>query len=254
MTESDRPFLLTVMLSVTHDPYEVPGWYAEPEKKPLARYRQAIEYTDSFIRAVDEKLNKLNLNDDTILVVVGDHAEAFGEHGLFGHERIGFEEVLRVPFVLRATSLIKSAAEITEPVTSTDLTPTILALLGFDTRRADFDGRNTLSQLPRDRRLYFSGWLDTGPAGFVQARMKRIYNSASDNVTMYDLTADPLELTTIEPPAAKAHDIADNIIQWRKSTFFQLDPNAPKEVVLYDNWLITHEERIATAKRLQKED
>ena len=37
-----QPFFLTVLCSVTHDPYEVPEWFGIPPKDPLDRYRQAI--------------------------------------------------------------------------------------------------------------------------------------------------------------------------------------------------------------------
>ncbi|GAH99284.1 unnamed protein product, partial [marine sediment metagenome] len=44
-----RPFFLTILCSVTHDPYEVPEWFATPAKGPVERYRQAIFYTDKFL-------------------------------------------------------------------------------------------------------------------------------------------------------------------------------------------------------------
>ncbi|MHC4184372.1 MAG: LTA synthase family protein [Planctomycetota bacterium] len=51
--EDRRPFLLTVLCSVTHDPYEVPKWFALPAREPIQRYRQAVSYTDKFIAALD---------------------------------------------------------------------------------------------------------------------------------------------------------------------------------------------------------
>ena len=109
----DRPFFLTLMLSVTHDPYEVPRWFAEPAKEPLARYQQAVSYTDKFLAALDIELAKLNLTDKTILCIIGDHGEAFGEHGLLGHERIAFDETLQIPFCLRAPFLIQPKTTVT---------------------------------------------------------------------------------------------------------------------------------------------
>ena len=80
-----RPFFLTVLCSVTHDPYEVPEWFATPAKEPLERYKQAIFYTDKFLSELDVKLGSLGLADNTIFCVIVDHGEAFGEHGLLGH-------------------------------------------------------------------------------------------------------------------------------------------------------------------------
>ncbi|HPO10036.1 MAG TPA: two-component regulator propeller domain-containing protein, partial [bacterium] len=87
----DKPFLLTVMCSVTHDPYEVPSWYGEMAGTLPDRYRQTIAYTDKFIQALDVELASLGLADDTIFCVVGDHGEAFGEHRIHGHERVAYE-------------------------------------------------------------------------------------------------------------------------------------------------------------------
>ena len=67
-------------------------------KEPLERYQQSITYTDKFLAALDVELGNLGITDNTIFCVIGDHGEAFGEHGLLGHERIAFDEVLRVPF------------------------------------------------------------------------------------------------------------------------------------------------------------
>jgi glucan phosphoethanolaminetransferase (alkaline phosphatase superfamily) len=62
-----RPFLLTVLCSVTHDPYEVPQWYGEAAKEPLERYKQSISYTDKFLAALDVELGNLVIADNTIL-------------------------------------------------------------------------------------------------------------------------------------------------------------------------------------------
>ncbi len=243
-----RPFLLTVLCSVTHDPYEVPEWFAEPAKEPVERYRQVISYTDKFIAALDAELAKLNLVDKTILCVIGDHGEAFGEHGLHGHERIAFEEVLRIPFCLRAPSLVKPATRVTEPVSSIDLTPTLLALFGFDTNSVGFDGTNALGHIPDDRQVYFSGWMQQGPAGFVKGNRKFIYNPMDKMVSEYHLSTDPFELVRIELAEQEAQKIADDIIAWRKNSIFRLDQQRTGKKMLFDSWLCRWTNRVSSAK------
>jgi lipoteichoic acid synthase len=88
----DRPFLLVVLCSVTHDPYDVPEWFGQEPPELVDRYQEAITYTDRFLAALDVELTNLNLTDDTIFCVVGDHGEAFGEHRMMGHERIAFDD------------------------------------------------------------------------------------------------------------------------------------------------------------------
>ena len=61
---------------------------------------------DSEIRVVDDELRRLftalearSLLDHTLVVIVGDHGEAFGEHGTFGHGSALYQEETRVPLL-----------------------------------------------------------------------------------------------------------------------------------------------------------
>ena len=243
-----RPFFLTILCSVTHDPYEVPDWFAASAAESVQRYQQTISYTDKFLAALDAELTRLNLADNTILCVIGDHGEAFGEHGLLGHERIAFEETLRVPWVIRAPSTIKSATRVTEPVSSVDLAPTLLALLGFEIEAAGFDGLNVLGGVPDDRKVYFSGWMRQSPAGFVQANRKFIYSPTNKMVSIYDLSADPFELVRIEPGEQQSRKIIDEIITWRKNSIFKLNQQRSGEKILFDSWLCRWNNRISWAQ------
>jgi membrane-anchored protein YejM (alkaline phosphatase superfamily) len=245
----EKPFLLTVLCSVTHDPYEVPEWFGTPAKELVERYRQTISYTDAFLAALDAELARLNLVDNTIFCVVGDHGEAFGEHGQHGHERIAFDELLLIPWVMRAPSLIEPATKVTEPLGSIDLTPTLLALLGFDTSLADFDGIDALSDIPENRKVYFSGWMQQSPAGFVKGNHKFVYNPANKKAFAYNLSTDPLELTRIELPEQQAQKIVDEVIGWRKKSIFRLNQEQTGRETLFGHWLCRWSKRTCLAKR-----
>ncbi|MGD8499487.1 MAG: LTA synthase family protein [Phycisphaerales bacterium] len=253
MQAEQRPFFLTVLCSVTHDPYEVPTWFATPAKEPVERYRQAIFYTDKFLAALDVQLANLNLTDKTILCVIGDHGEAFGEHGLLGHERIAFDEVLHVPFCLRAPFLAEPATKVTQPVSSVDLTPTLLGLLGFETDSVGFDGANVLGSVSDDRKVYFSGWMQEGPSGFVRGDRKFIYNPTDKTTCVYNLSADPLELVRIELPEEQANRIAAEIVAWRQRTVFRLDQQRTGKKLLFDHWVCRWTGRVSSAKYKKKE-
>ncbi|MEE9356135.1 MAG: LTA synthase family protein [Methylococcaceae bacterium] len=245
----EKPFFLTVLCSATHDPYEVPEWYAIPFRKGIERYRQTISYTDKFIATLNNKLAELNLADKTIFCVVGDHGEAFGEHGLHGHQRIAFDELLHIPCIMRAPFLVEPETKITEAASSVDLAPTLLALLGFDANAADFDGVNVLGPVPNDRKVFFSGWLQESPAGFVIANRKFLYNPTDKAVSLYDLCADPYELNRIELTGPQAQRIASEIITWRKNSIFQLNQERVGRKILFDSWQCRWINRLAWAKR-----
>lgn len=244
----EKPFLLTIMCSVSHDPYEVPRWFAEPAKEPVERYRQTISYTDKFLAALDAELGKLNLADKTIFCVIGDHGEAFGEHGLLGHEQIAFDEALRIPFCLRAPSLIEPGIRIANAVSSVDLTPTLLVLLNFDISLAGFDGVNILDHIPADRNVYFSGWMRLSPAGFIKDGRKFIYNPVNKVVSLYDLNTDPLELVRIELDEQQSEKIANEVVAWRKNSIFKLNQYRTGKKLLFDHWLCRWTNRVCTAK------
>ncbi len=253
ITSDGTPFFLTIMCSVSHDPYVVPEWFAEPARDPVERYRQAISYTDKFLAALDVELAKLNLVDETIFCVIGDHGEAFGEHGLLGHERIAFDEVLRIPFCLRAPFLVEPGTRITELVSSVDLVPTLLGLLGFETESGDFDGANALRPLPVERKTYFAGWMQQGPAGFVRGHRKFTYSPENKTVSLYNLSSDPLELNRLELPESLIEMIAAEISGWRKETIFRIDQQRAGKKTLFGSWHCNWTERICSAK-YQKPD
>jgi len=247
-----RPFFLTFMCSVSHDPYVIPRSFGVAAREPLQRYKQTIAYTDCFLAAFDTELRKRHLGNNTVFCVISDHAEGFGEHGLFAHEKIAFDEALHIPWVIRAPGLLNPATKITQPVSSVDVAPTILSLLGVETNNLGFDGANALGFMPEDRKVYFAGWMWQGPAGFVQGNKKFVYDPTSKMVTSYNLDADPFELAGVEITGARAEKIAEQIIGWRKKTVFHINQRRVGETTLFNRWLCRWENRIAWAKYLKQ--
>ena len=244
----EQPFFIALMCSVTHDPYEVPEWFGVADREPVERYRQSIFYTDKFLAALDVELTRLGLADETIFCVVGDHGEAFGEHGLLGHERIAFDELLHIPFCLRVPFSAEPGKKITQPISSIDLTPTLLGLLGFETESSGFDGANALGPLPDERKVHFSGWMREGPAGFVQGNRKFVYHPTERTACLYDLAADPLELARIELTEKQVQDVADEIVAWRTDTVFRPNQLNAGRQTLFDRWLCRWTDRVSSAR------
>jgi phosphoglycerol transferase MdoB-like AlkP superfamily enzyme len=244
----EQPFFIALMCSVTHDPYEVPEWFGVADREPVERYRQSIFYTDKFLAALDVELARLGLADETIFCVVGDHGEAFGEHGLLGHERIAFDELLHIPFCLRVPFSAEPGKKITQPISSIDLTPTLLGLLGFETESGGFDGANALGPLPDERKVHFSGWMREGPAGFVQGNRKFVYHPTERTACLYDLAADPLELARIELTEKQVQDVADEIVAWRTDTVFRPNQLNAGRQTLFDRWLCRWTDRVSSAR------
>lgn len=233
--DANTPFCATMLLSAVHDPYIVPEWYGEPDKDPVDRYNQTITYTDSFLKALDDKLKLIGVADNTLVCIVGDHGEGFGEHGKHGHERIGFEEVLHIVWTMRCPG-IEPGTQIDEPVSSIDVLPTVLSLLGFDISTAHFDGLDALAPIPA-RKVYFSGWVPEGPAGYVMNGKKYVHTPSLDEVMIYDLIQDPMEYRELTPAPDESEAIQQSVIDWRKSTIVGIDPEDRGNRTIFNTWL-----------------
>ena len=143
---------------------------------------------------------------------------------------------------------MEPASKINLPVSSIDLTPTLLGLLGFETVYVGFDGENVLRSVSDERKAFFSGWMQEGPAGFVQGDRKFIYNPANRTACVYNLSTDPHELNRIELSEQQLQKIADDVIMWRKSTIFLIKQKRTGKKLLFDRWLCRWTNRVSSAK------
>ncbi len=69
--------------------------------------------------------------DETAVVIVGDHGQAIGENGFFGHGLRLLEPVVKVPLIVRLPGRT-AVARVTAPVETIDLLPTLLEVFGLD--------------------------------------------------------------------------------------------------------------------------
>jgi arylsulfatase len=95
-----------------------------------ALYDGEISYWDAHLGQLLGYLQSKGLLDNTLIVVTGDHGEAFGEHGKWVHGSALYEEEVRVPLVMRYPGRIAPGQVVTTPVQSMDLMPTILEYAG----------------------------------------------------------------------------------------------------------------------------
>ncbi|MCP5051652.1 MAG: sulfatase-like hydrolase/transferase [bacterium] len=109
-----------------HHPYEPPGKYKETFKNNP--YLGEIAYVDHYIGKIIADLEARNILKRTVLVIAGDHGEAFGEHKEFGHTIFGYQENLKVPLIFYAPGLLPDQKIIDRPVRLADIMPTVLDL------------------------------------------------------------------------------------------------------------------------------
>ncbi len=93
----------------------------------VALYDGEIRYTDEvLIKPLLDELKKLNLYDRTMLIITADHGEAFGEHGYWMHSWNIYNEVARVPLIIKFPRSRHRGRIIHDFVGTIDIMPTIL--------------------------------------------------------------------------------------------------------------------------------
>ncbi len=251
---SDEPFLLGMITSVAHDPFELPGWYEhEPADDRYERYLRTVEFTDAFVARVYAELAARGLLDRTVLCVIGDHGEGFRSGAKRGRW-VPYEEVIRVPWVIRWPGGVEPGTRVDAPCSQLDVTPTLLALLGFDVNRAGFDGVNALERVPSDRTLYFSSWYDNSPFGFVQNARKYIYWPYNDMVHRYDLDNDPGEHEATLVDGEERDRVIERLMAWQSRTRMTIPAKRFREAFLFDHWQTFSSGRSAWAYYVPNED
>jgi arylsulfatase A-like enzyme len=110
------------------------GYAAEPRPDLAAEFRAAYEeglrWVDGLIRQAVERLSALGLMENTLLVVTSDHGEGFGEHGHLGHGRQMYDELLRIPLVMRGPAPFAGGRVADGSVSLMDVMPTFLDWIG----------------------------------------------------------------------------------------------------------------------------
>jgi arylsulfatase A-like enzyme len=93
-----------------------------------ALYDGEVAFTDKHIGRLLQFLDSSTLAPNTALVVTSDHGEAFGEHGLIRHGFELWEELIRVPLIVRVPGVAPRREAVRR--SNIDLVPTLLDLLG----------------------------------------------------------------------------------------------------------------------------
>lgn len=151
-----RPYFLTLNYMEPHLPHYVPRRFRPVGYKPFQpvieyplldqairggqlfsteraanlerNYRLAIRYLDSELGRLFQAVDDSSDGGETIVALVGDHGEQFGEHGHWLHATSVYRQVLRVPLAIRGPGMPAKSEEM--PVSTIDLYGTLLHLTG----------------------------------------------------------------------------------------------------------------------------
>lgn len=173
------------------------GDHAVPVERILDRYDAEIRFMDDQIGRIIDHGRRRGWWANTLVVILGDHGEGLGQHGLSAHGHI-WEEQLQAPFLLLGPGV--APGRWPEPVSSADLVPTLLgrlALGGEGPLLGQVSGSDLLSGR-RDRPVFSmsSAKARRGhPKAVSLAEGSWRYIRESDGSEhLFDLAVDPFEL------------------------------------------------------------
>ena len=207
-----QPFFGMLWTIQTHYPY----FTYNPETRYAAdpyfnRYLNAISETDAALGRLLDFLKQNALAASTLVVVVGDHGEAFGHHNQYGHGANIYEENVHVPLIL-INPLLFRGEEKNMVGGQLDIAPTILDILK-KTPPAEWQGISLFSKARDNNTTYFfSTWSDY-LYGFRRNEYKVVFNAYQNKTAVYNLLKDPNEL----------HDISGQMTQFVDTANYQLN-------------------------------
>ncbi len=139
---------------------------------------------------------------------MGDHGEAFGEHGRNHHDAVPYEEALRVPLLIHDPKRFQNGMRIEGPVSLLDLPPTIADLLGYAVAEGEFVGKS-IFELPSERTLMMSCFEERTCLVRLRDFEKFIYHYGNQSDELFDLSTDPGEQRNL------AEERVDQLESWR---------------------------------------
>ena len=98
--------------------------------KDIAIYYGMISLMDKYIGAIVDKLDALGLAEDTLVVFTSDHGHFFGQHGLIAKGAFHYEDMIRVPMIVRQPGAVPAGVESDALQSLVDYAPTFLGATG----------------------------------------------------------------------------------------------------------------------------
>lgn len=174
-------------------------------QREVDAYDGGIAYADQQVGRLLSELENRRLLENTLIILVGDHGEQFGEHNLFEHGNSLYQPAVHVPLIIVGPG-VPGARKVEEPVSLRDIPATILEFIqgetdGFPGRslRRTWEGTSSRERLFASLRL-------AGGQEMIAVRDGDYYlirRRAKEE--LFNLRSDPAELNNlIGSPAMEA--------------------------------------------------
>jgi arylsulfatase A-like enzyme len=231
----DRPFFVFANYMDVHGPYLPPPGYegrfggkrpprrsAEIElgavhggtKVPepdvlrawINRYDESLVYLDEQVGRLLDELARRRILDNTIVVFTSDHGENWGEHNLIYHGHSLYQEQIRIPLIVRFPAKLRGGKRSRDPIALEQVPAFVTELAGI--APSPFPSRSLVTAAASDdgaavsevgRRTGVPAAWPTASGGLrsLQTQRWQLIVPDSGPVELYDLDADPKQLTNV---------------------------------------------------------
>jgi arylsulfatase A-like enzyme len=201
---------------------------SDPAKIELLKrlYDVHVREIDTYFEEFLGLLRKLEILDETVIIIANDHGDEFNEHGGLSHDDKMYAELIDTPLIIYGTGQTGTCDTL---VSNADIPPTIVHLFGLSPV-PQWVGHSLLplDKYPEtgvygeaiDQHAKRGGDIDRDIYFYRERDLKIIYRANTDRWEMYDLKADPKELNNIvaaSPEAARLKDkIKPRVRRWQQ--------------------------------------
>ncbi|MDX1285291.1 MAG: sulfatase, partial [Draconibacterium sp.] len=167
-------------------------------RKARHAYFSCVSFIDAQIGKLMDELEKLDLAENTIVVVWGDHGWHLGDHLIWGKHAL-FERALKSAFIMKVPGMENS--KIQKIVSTTDIYPTLIELCGTPVTHS-LDGNSLTSLMqnannPDWRNTAYSYWRKGFSVRTEDYRLMKYYRKQEPAIELYDHKNDPNETKNI---------------------------------------------------------
>jgi len=192
------------------------GIYPDSLKRKLIHgYYASMSYMDAQLGRVLDELERLELHENTIIVLWGDHGWHLGDHGTWT-KHTNFEQATRIPILFVIPGITQPGSKSEQPVETVDIYPTLVELAGLENLKVPqpIDGINLVPVLKNGNEWVkdhvYHAYIKQGYLGeairtqqYRMVRWTHIKNESKNRLyELYDYKNDPHEtknLAEVDP-------------------------------------------------------
>ena len=177
----------------------------EDERRQLvATYYAMVSLTDKYVGRILDHLDAIGLAHETLVIFTTDHGHFYGQHGLQAKGPFHYEDLIRVPFIVRHPGRVPAGRVSSAIQSHVDIAPTVLSWAGLDVPRTmtGLDQRAVWAGADEPAREHAIVEFHHEPTSlnlrtYIDERHKLTVYQGREEGELFDLSADPGECNNL---------------------------------------------------------